>query len=396
MEHERFLFALVNPIFALLFAMGFAFMRHRWPQYRYLASLSLAFLCLGYAFVLHDFRILTGPGDVNVWSNLLFVAAVLLACASALQRADLPAPLWPLVVVAVTGFLPFLWYLYVQPSLTARIFILGAVFAVVTAITAIRLLRRPSQTTADKLFVVGIFLAFVVSIIRPILLLMGTLDVASAGGFPQSDYWASIRAFTPVLSFGVAVLFLTAITVDIIAHLRGQADRDFLTNLLNRRGFEAAAGEVLKRDLNDTRQPALMVADIDNFKKVNDTYGHKAGDAVIAGVAKVLAQQGRGYLAARIGGEEFALYYRDMSRAELQDIANGLRDALTSVGFSGLPDTYRVTLSMGIHVSYHRESLIDMLGRADQALYRAKHEGKDKAVITPVQLHVASRSALGA
>lgn len=395
MEHERFFFALVNPITAFLFSFGFAFLRLRWPHYRHLTALSLAFLCMGVSFILHDFRILVGPGDVNIGSNVLFVATVLLACTSALERAELPYARMPLVLVALSGALPFLWFLFVEPSLTARILIVGAVFAAMTVITAARLIKQPGKTTADKLFATGVMVAFLITLIRPILALTGNLDINAEGNFARSDYWASIRAFTPLLSFAVATLFLAAIITDVITHLRGQADRDFLTGLLNRRGFESAGGDALARDLAEDRQPALLVADIDDFKKVNDTFGHKTGDAVIAGVARVLAHEGSSLLTARMGGEEFALYYNDKTRAELVERARDIRQALAAARFAGIPEDYPITVSVGIHVSYSREGLIDMLARADQALYRAKREGKDMAILTPVQLQLASRKAIG-
>ena len=97
-------------------------------------------------------------------------------------------------------------------------------------------------------------------------------------------------------------------------------------------------------------------------------------------------------VAARTGGEEFALYYNDIDRAELQGIARKIRAALAQTSIAGLPGNYPVTLSIGLHLSYSQESLADMMTLADQALYRAKSEGKDQAVMTPVRLHLAAGS----
>ena len=194
------------------------------------------------------------------------------------------------------------------------------------------------------------------------------------------------------MSFIVASLFTVAIGLDIIGHLKGQADRDYLTGLLNRRGFETTGAEAIARDFANSRQPAMLVADIDDFKKVNDTFGHKVGDAVIVAVARTLAKHGQAVLAARTGGEEFALYYNDIDRADLQNIARRIRSALAQANISGLPNDYPVTLSMGLHLSYSQEGLTEMMVRADQALYQAKSEGKDQAIMTPVRLHLAARN----
>jgi len=389
MLHDRFFFALVNPIVALLFAAGFSLIWFRWREYRHLPTLSLAFLCLGVAFIFYDFKLLVWPDEVNIGANILYTATVSLACSSALMRKNQPAPILLFLLFVALGTLPFAWFLLVEPSLKGRIVVMSMIFAAITSTTFYRLWREPDKTPADKLFAFGVGLAFFIAIGRPSLVITGILAIDGPAGFGSSDYWVSIRAFTPIMSFIIATLFVVAMGLDVINHLKGQADRDYLTSLLNRRGFEVAGANAVQLDFVQSRQPAMLVADIDDFKKVNDTFGHKIGDAVIAAVAAVLSHHGRAVLTARMGGEEFALYYNQVSRSQLQDIARSIRGELASLRVPGLPNDYPVTLSIGLHVSYSYEPLADMMGRADQALYKAKREGKDKAVLTPVQLHLA-------
>ena len=389
MVHGQLFFALVNPIIALIFSVSFWLIWLRWREYRHLPALTLAFFCMGAGFVLHDFKLLVWPGDVNLAANILYVATITLACASTFLRKNKSPPTALYLAVITSGALPFAWYLFVEPSTLARIVITSAVFAGVAGITFVGLNRLTDKSLADKLFATGVGIAFFVALFRPSLVLTGILDIDNGDGFMSSDYWTSIRAFTPIMSFLVATLFVVAIGIDIVSHLKGQADRDFMTGLLNRRGFETAGAEAIERDFAGSRQPAMLVADIDDFKKVNDTYGHKIGDAVIVAVARILARHGGALLTARTGGEEFALYFNDVDRAGLQDRARAIRAALSNASVPGLPDGYPVTLSIGLHLSYSHEGLNDMMARADQALYRAKHEGKDKAVMTQVRLHLA-------
>ncbi|WP_052951705.1 GGDEF domain-containing protein [Devosia soli] len=393
MVHDQFFFALVNPIVCLLISLVFGALWLRWPHYRHLPTLSLAFLSLCLAFVVYELQLLVWPSEVNIGANVLYVVAVTLACSSTLLRKSISPPSALFGAAIALGAMPFAWFLFIEPSLQGRIIATSGIFAAVTGITLWRLLQQTDRSFADNLFAAGVALAFAIAILRPVLVVVGLLAIDSPGGFAMSDYWISIRAFTPLMAFVVATLFAAGITFDIVSHLQGQADRDYLTGLLNRRGFETAGAEALARDLAGSRQSAMIVADIDDFKKVNDTYGHKVGDAVIAGVAKVLSLHGRAKLAARIGGEEYALYYADMSRAALTELARTIRGELENLHIPGLPDGYSITLSMGIHVAYSQEGLIDMMARADQALYRAKREGKDKAVLTPIQLRLAPQNA---
>ena len=394
MVHGQLFFALVNPIVALLFSLGFALIWMRWRNYKHLPLLSAAFLCLALGFIFYDFRILVWPEGINVGANILYVATMTLACSSTFVRRNQSPPTLLFLAVIISGALPFVWYLLVEPSILARILITSGIFAGVNGIAFVGLLREKDRTLADNLFAAAIGLAFFVAILRPALVLAGILDIESPGGFTASDYWISIRAFTPIMSIIVATLFVVAIGLDIFGHLKGQADRDYLTGLLNRRGFETMGDEAVTRDFANSRQPAMLVADIDNFKKVNDTFGHKVGDMVIVAVARTLAKHGEAVLAARTGGEEFALYYNNIDRAELQGIARRIRAALAQATIAGLPSGYPVTLSIGLHLSYSHESLSDMMTLADQALYRAKSEGKDQAVMTPVRLHLAAGSRM--
>src|SRR5690606_8508064 len=163
----------------------------------------------------------------------------------------------------------------------------------VIVLTLLKLLPTPNKNLADKLFIWAIVVAIVAGLARPALVVIDLLPIESADGFAGSAYWASIRVFTPVMAFIVAVLFLAGMAIDIADYLRSQADRDYLTDLLNRRGFETAGSETLARDFAASRRPALMMADIDDFKRINDTFGHDTGDRVIAAVAATLAQHGR-------------------------------------------------------------------------------------------------------
>lgn len=394
MVHGQFFFALVNPIIALLFCLGFALIWFRWQGYRHLPVLSAAFLCLGLGFIFYDFRILEWPAQVNVGANLFYIATVTLACSSTYLRKNQNPPTLLFLAVIASGALPFAWYLLVEPSTLARIVITSAIFACVTSITFFGLVRQQDRTLADNLFAAGVGLAFFIAIFRPTLVVTGLLDIESTAGFSGSDYWVSIRAFTPIMSFIVATLFVVAIALDIFGHLKGEADRDFLTGLLNRRGFETIGAHAVERDFANSRQPAMMVADIDDFKRVNDTFGHKVGDAVIVAAARILAKHGEAVMEARIGGEEFALYYNNIDRAALQDIARNIRAELKRATITGLPADYPVTLSIGLHLSYSHETLAEMMTLADQALYRAKRGGKDQAVMMPVRLQLASGKGL--
>ncbi|MGO6701744.1 GGDEF domain-containing protein [Rhizobium ruizarguesonis] len=160
---------------------------------------------------------------------------------------------------------------------------------------------------------------------------------------------------------------------------RDASERDQLTGLLNRRGFELA----VHRATNDAvARGAVIVCDIDNFKQVNDGYGHAAGDTVIAELAAELQQQlGSRTVTARFGGEEFVAFLPHASLAEASVIAHSVRIRLAG------RDWHRAGINRQITASFGVASIIDgevseaaAIVRADRALYAAKTAGRNRVV----------------
>lgn len=158
------------------------------------------------------------------------------------------------------------------------------------------------------------------------------------------------------------------------------AAKDPLTGLYNRRIFNEVLGREFALAKRHGHSLCLLSLDLDHFKAVNDTYGHQAGDAVLAGVASLLAGVSRSTdVAARLGGEEFALILPHATEAEGLVVAERLRRGLHRAVFTFGGQIIHQTASLGLADSEHFmvNSPEDMVYWADQALYRAKREGRD-------------------
>ena len=162
---------------------------------------------------------------------------------------------------------------------------------------------------------------------------------------------------------------------------RRDALTDPLTGLPNRRGFEDAlsapgAGDPL----------CVVVLDVDHFKKVNDRQGHAAGDAVLQGLARTLREWSRpDDTPARTGGEEFAVLLPRLAAAAALPLVERLREtvAATSYGAGGPGNDVRITISAGLAEGLRAEGAEALMARADAALYRAKHEGRNRVRLAP-------------
>lgn len=157
-----------------------------------------------------------------------------------------------------------------------------------------------------------------------------------------------------------------------------QAYVDALTGIHNRHWMNDAFPRALQRCVLNSSPATFMVADLDHFKRVNDTYGHLAGDVTLKVVAGCMARQLRLHdLLVRYGGEEFVMLLPDTGTEEAQQIAERLCASVAEHEIPNGAHPFQVTLSIGIATT-HVETAVDILiGNADRALYRAKNLGRN-------------------
>lgn len=170
--------------------------------------------------------------------------------------------------------------------------------------------------------------------------------------------------------------------------LERRASTDHLTNLSNRREFEKSLELQLERARENRQKLSLLVIDIDRFKKVNDTYGHSAGDAVLKQLGQLLIEHSRSAdMVSRNGGEEFAILLLDCGNHQALAIAESIRQSVEKYLFA-LPDgtTIRLTISIGVAVfpdHCDEQDDADFFEQADRALYEAKNTGRNRVCAIP-------------
>lgn len=167
--------------------------------------------------------------------------------------------------------------------------------------------------------------------------------------------------------------------LDLDHHFARAAMVDGLTELPNRRGLDDAFGRQLTRTVREREPASLLMIDVDDFKKLNDTYGHLVGDAVLRHIAKMLRKQLRPQdLVARYGGEEFAVMLPNTEVEAAIAIADRLRTAIGSFGEADGTHLPESTVSVGVATARAAVSLSELMSQADAALYRAKQAGRNR------------------
>jgi len=172
---------------------------------------------------------------------------------------------------------------------------------------------------------------------------------------------------------------------------------DELTGLYNRRYVFAHLSGLLGRITGGGGDTALMLVDVDHFKRVNDRHGHPAGDAVLRELADRTLRQVRNVdLVGRLGGEEFVVVMPETSLGDAVVVAERLRGAVASEPFmmQGTCEKLPITVSVGIATTGEgSDTLETLLKRADEALYAAKHAGRNRIITLPAMGHRAPRPA---
>jgi diguanylate cyclase (GGDEF)-like protein len=192
-------------------------------------------------------------------------------------------------------------------------------------------------------------------------------------------------AVSPVTTEDANTLFMVAVR-DAAEHqamvrdLEQLATTDPLTGLLNRRSFQAACLREFERFRRQGSPLSLMLLDIDHFKSINDRFGHDVGDQALTALASTcLAKLRRTDVMARLGGEEFVILTPGSKPDDAMLLAERLRVSVAQMTTGR--DQISFTVSIGLAEAHARDpSIEDVLVRADQALYQAKNEGRNRVI----------------
>lgn len=167
----------------------------------------------------------------------------------------------------------------------------------------------------------------------------------------------------------------------LLEEMKEQARTDELTGLANRRALIDRLEEEIDRARRYSSPLSVAILDLDHFKEINDTLGHQAGDQVLSRLGELLAEETRAPdVAGRYGGEEFALVLPQTGREEARRLAERVREAVEGLEFEAEGEPFGVTCSLGLAEMEESEGMDHLVKRADDALYRAKEEGRNRVV----------------
>lgn len=332
--------------------------------------------------------ILPGQHDPRLLGIVVFAVALsaFLICVIGLARHYAIAVPWAWLALLGGGGLLANTILINEPATAtlgrALIYQLPYFFAhILGAIVVMRARRRG----ALDLLLIGFLLVSGLQFVAKPFLAIGLGD-AGVENYLHSLYGAWSQMLTAFLLVSNGVLMLLIIVRDVMAEITLRSETDKLSGLLNRRGFEERAERALQQAGRAGIPAALVLADLDHFKQVNDNFGHDAGDRVIAAFAGLLSGGADiRMVLGRHGGEEFAILVPGANLASARLYAEGVRQAFAALSGADLGIERRLSASFGVTQMQPGEGLHDLVHRADAALYAAKKAGRDRVQTADVE-----------
>jgi diguanylate cyclase (GGDEF)-like protein len=369
-------FAFLLPVILLIFGCTFLVVG-RWGSNQ-AKSWGIGYLLGAAAFSVPLALVRLPVQAQTLTADALFLASFYFYGGALLIRFGRPSFTIVRRTVALVAFAANVYAVIVAESLSAEL-IGNDLACIILLALPIALSVGRSQHIRDKALLTVAFAIVLETLVRDIILIVLLPLPGGVDDFTTSRYDFYMQVGASILGLLLALTALAAVALDTLELYRDAADRDHLTGLLNRRGFERAVADRHPRK----KTGAIVICDIDYFKQVNDKFGHAMGDRVILGLAELLKERlPASAFAARFGGEEFVVFLPAVTPTEAEQFANTSRLVFANIERREMPPDYKITASFGVALAEDDDrSIDDQIRRADAALYAAKEAGRNRVMV---------------
>lgn len=290
-------------------------------------------------------------------------------------------------IVPAIGAIPYAYYLFIVPDIGTRIFIVALLWGFITCASAVILIqniRNPEYRSRGSLSMTVIYVTVTLANLARTLIYL-FFDNHGLNTVADNGHW--MNAITPMFLCIMPVIGTTSFLLmcsDQVKKLwEDAASRDHLTGLPNRRSLLSYSLAFLENNQVNSIRRSVAMLDIDDFKIINDTYGHHSGDIVLQEIAmrfgEILQQED---FVARSGGEEFVVIFGEKGSMSPEISAERIRQIISSRTFQIGTTAISVTVSIGVVLHSDNATFSETLTRADKALYAAKSKGRNQVVYT--------------
>ncbi|HDM8232485.1 TPA: GGDEF domain-containing protein [Vibrio campbellii] len=368
-------------LFSCIYSIGLLFTQYKQRKIPGLTCFAVSLLFIGGGPFLLSFRDGASDWITIVASNTAILTGFLLTLYGVSIFRSFPLHL----AYGLTAALPLAtgltyYFTFHIPSIRIRIVIISAYLSTVTLASGWAMIKGDNQD--HKLPLIGMAASLIgFGIFMAIRVIWSYFDAEltsfmSAGLIHQLTFLFSICL---VVSMSFCMLWL--INSRLIDSIENLSIQDALTGLLNRRAMEKFIPKIVQRVIDKRDNLCIIMMDIDNFKHINDAFGHLAGDQTIIKVAKVMLHSlPKQAQIIRFGGDEFMIVLPKYTLEQAAEYAENIRVLVRSESYDDL-NTIQVTMSFGVAKMVENECLHDVICRSDRALYHSKEHGRDQVTI---------------
>lgn len=368
---------LLPPLMSLFFAATFVMLWRAGRLKRHVLGFAVAYVLSAIGYLLTHLL----PADafyVFHATQIFYASASILMLASVCERAGQTLHLGSMLTVYLVCAAVLAVAVSLSDDVAPRLIIVNMGYGVMFAMGTTTLLTGRRRDAISIAIIAVMAFQAADFLVRPTLSLLFERSIP-AEVYRQSIYYSLIGLALGIKGVTTAMVLIGATIAEWTTSLRESGERDALTGLHNRGSFEKAMRALLPRAQTERRPLSLVVADIDHFKQVNDIWGHQAGDHAISSFGELIQGMVRGCdTAGRVGGEEFCIAVWNCHNVPAEKLAERIRQSFAGLQHAGLNDDIRLTASFGVATARDGETYEHLFARADEALYRAKSQGRNR------------------
>jgi diguanylate cyclase (GGDEF)-like protein len=320
-------------------------------------------------------------------SNTLVILSVALYYQALRERKGIKSVDYRPFGLVFLVFLGFIYFTHISPQTTLRLVIVSLGGAVLSFLCTRTILKDSTEALSFSYWLTAVTfgLVGVLSIIRAAAVVLS--EPTNYVPFGQSPTQNVTYLLSYIMVTTVTCGFLLMCSVKFHAELQHLATRDSLTGILNRGTIELLIQKEFSRARRTTSELSILMLDLDHFKLINDEHGHIVGDDVLRGFIREVSPSLRfGDLIGRYGGEEFIVVLPNTGVDEAVSVAERVRQKVEQTCLTEEQESLLCTTSVGLAVLQEDDlDHVALLHRADQALYRAKREGRNRINIAGIQ-----------
>jgi len=371
---------LLNPTIAMIFAVIFAALWMRDRANKTVLIFALAHFLLACGFLIFHFSPNPNSMGGTLFMHAIYSVAAGCVCWGAADRVGQRVRVAPIAAISVLAAV-LVVVGSIGADMNSRLIATNSAYGLIFALTAQTMARAEDRGPIDQVAFWLITITAAQFFIRPQLAMILTGPM-SAADYRASDFYAIWMLVMGVVSLLVSLTLVAGTLFDQWRSVSEEAEIDPLSKLKIRRSFESAAMQLLETNFDRNVSVCMIVADIDHFKRVNDIFGHQAGDQAIAAFGELIGSTVRGTdICGRIGGEEFCIVVYDCELLAAKGLAERIRRKFEALEHEALGTGIRVTASFGVTKWRPGEGYGKLFARADAALYTAKNEGRNQVSI---------------